>query len=212
MSDGPESAGHERAVTHPAAAVKDDRARGAVKDEPHTAPDLSGDAVSAQPCKAAAGAEHPVTQEPGGGPCDFRRVTTPHPAAGQPQAVNAAGAGPSWTHNDQQKALALLIIHLGTETEARAALGRIETIADPSSVTLEAWVREAAPRKAIRPLLALQACNPSRATSGVQQPWREHMAARTREPGPHLAPAVPECVTPQVRAGSVTGAEPIAGA
>ncbi len=61
---------------------------------------------------------------------------------------------PGWRHNDRERALGLLRAHLGTDAEARAALAVIEAIADPSCVTLESWVREAAPRRAVRPLLA----------------------------------------------------------
>jgi len=58
-----------------------------------------------------------------------------------------------WAHNDRQRALQLLQCHLGYASEARAALAVIEGLADPAATTLEAFVREAAPRRAIRPLL-----------------------------------------------------------
>ncbi len=60
---------------------------------------------------------------------------------------------PEWRHNDEQRALNLLHVHLGTETEARKVLRIIAERADPAKTTLEAEVRRLAAAKQIRPLL-----------------------------------------------------------
>jgi len=84
-------------------------------------------------------------------------VPTAAAAAGLPSARSVYGKpAPEWRHADQQRALSLLTAHLGYASQARAALVIIEGIADPCVTTLEAYVREAAQRKQIRPLMEQQ--------------------------------------------------------
>jgi hypothetical protein len=116
--------------------------------EPHATPPIQPshgpDLMSTPPDRG--------THEPGQAPQPICRSAT-GPPYDEPAPARPV-THPAWRHNDRQQALSLLRAHLGTEAEARTALKRIEQLADPRVMTLEAWVREAAPRRAIRPLLA----------------------------------------------------------
>jgi hypothetical protein len=137
----------------PACRVRADRARkaagppegGTYGREP--APPVT-DQPPADPMENTPDRTHEVSQDLSGTAPAADLSSAPHAPA-----PNSPPHGARWRHADRERALNLLQCHLGYASEAREALGIIEQLADPCVTSLEQYVREAAPRREIRPLL-----------------------------------------------------------